>query len=61
MSDRKTELYTRHIPANSSIDRRAQPQVAIERFAVLDFRQFLPNPRLQSDASRSRARMKKDG
>ena len=43
------ELCTRHILANSSIDRRAQLQIADKRFAVLDFRQSLPNPRLQSD------------
>jgi hypothetical protein len=51
-SDCKTELCTRHILANSSIDRRAQPQIAVERFAVLDFRRSLANPRLQSDAPR---------
>jgi hypothetical protein len=49
-SDCKTELCARHILANSSIDRRAQPQIAVERFAVLDFRRSLANPRLQSDA-----------
>ena len=51
-SDCKTKLCTRHILANSSIDRSAQPQIAVERFAVLDFRPSLPNPRLQSDAPR---------
>jgi hypothetical protein len=44
-SDCKTELCTRHILANSSIDRRAQPQIAVEQFAVLDFRLSLGNPR----------------
>jgi hypothetical protein len=51
-SDCKTELCTRHILANSSIDRRAQPQIAVERFAVLDFCRSLANLRLQSDAPR---------
>ena len=51
-SDCKTELCTRHILANSSIDRRAQPQVAVERFAVFDFRRSLVNPHSQSDAPR---------
>jgi hypothetical protein len=49
-SDCKTELCTRHIPANPSIDERAQPQIAVERFDVLDFRWSLANPRLQSCA-----------
>jgi hypothetical protein len=40
-SDCKAELCTRHILANSSIDRRAQPQIAVERFTVLDFRRSL--------------------
>ena len=40
-SDCKTELCTRHLVANSSIDRRAQPQIAVERFAVLEFRRSL--------------------
>jgi hypothetical protein len=44
--DCKTALCTRHILANSSIDRRAQPQVAVERFAVLDFRRSLVNSHL---------------
>jgi hypothetical protein len=48
-SDCKTELCTRHILANSSLDQRAQPQTAIERFAVLDLRRSLPNPRSQSN------------
>jgi hypothetical protein len=51
-SDCKTELCTRHILASPSIDRRAQPQIAVERFAVLDFRGSLADPRLQSDAPR---------
>jgi hypothetical protein len=34
-SDCKTELCTRYILANSSIDRRAQPQIVVKRFAVL--------------------------
>src|ERR1700728_3938266 len=51
-SNCKTELCTRYILANSSIDRRAQPQVAVERYAVLDFRRPLVNPHLQSDAPR---------
>jgi hypothetical protein len=29
ISDGKTELHTRHLAANSSIDRRAQPQIAV--------------------------------
>ena len=43
-------LCTRRILANSSIDQRAQLQIAVERFAVLDFRRSPPIPRLQSDA-----------
>jgi hypothetical protein len=50
--DCKTELCTRHMLANSSIDRRARPQIAVERFAVLDFRRSLANLHLQSDAPR---------
>jgi hypothetical protein len=42
----KTELCTRHKLANSSFDGRTQPQIAVERFAVLDLRWSLPNPRL---------------
>jgi hypothetical protein len=45
-SDCKTELCTGHILANSNIDRRAQPQIAVERFAVLDFLRSLANPTL---------------
>ena len=43
-SDRKPEplLYTPTLVANSSIDRRAQPQIAVEWFAVLEFRRSLP-------------------
>jgi hypothetical protein len=43
----------RHVVANSSIDRRAQPQIADERFAVLEFRRSLAIGRLQSDAPKA--------
>ena len=43
-SDCKAELCTRHILANSSIDRRAESQIAVERLAVLDFRRPPPLP-----------------
>jgi len=51
-SDCKTDLCARHLVANSSIDRRAQPQIAVELSAVLEFRRSLPIERLQSDAPR---------
>jgi hypothetical protein len=49
--DCKTALCIRYILANSSIDRRAQPQVAVERFAVLDFRRtpVTPGNRMRQD------------
>src|SRR3984957_8081505 len=40
-SDCKIEVCTRHLLANSSIDRRAQPQTAVERFAALHFHRHL--------------------
>ena len=53
-SDCKTEPFVHaKLVANSSIDRRAQPQIAVERFAVSEFRRPLPIGRLQSDAPRA--------
>jgi hypothetical protein len=44
----KTQLYKRHVLADSGINLIHQRTIAVERFAVLDFRWFLANARLQS-------------
>jgi len=51
-SDCKRQLSQRHIlagSATSGIGLMSQRGIAVERFAVLRFRQFLANARLQSD------------
>jgi hypothetical protein len=48
----RLNFCTRHLVVNSSIDRRVQPQIAVEPFAVLEFRWSLAIGRLQSDAPR---------
>src|SRR5271154_116254 len=45
----KTQLYKRHVLADSGINLIHQRTIAVERFAVLDFHRSLPNARLQSD------------
>src|SRR4051794_27972668 len=47
-SDCKTELYKRHVLADSVINLIHQRTIAVERFVVLDFHPSLPNARLQS-------------
>src|SRR2546423_407457 len=44
----KTQLYKRHVLADSGINLIHQRTIAVERFAVLDFYPALPNARLQS-------------
>src|SRR5271156_7026433 len=44
----KTQLYQRHVLADSAINLIHQRTIAVERFAVLHFRRSLPNARLQS-------------
>jgi hypothetical protein len=46
-ADCKTQLYKRHVLADSGINLIHQQTIAVERFAVLDFRWSLPNARLQ--------------
>jgi hypothetical protein len=43
----KTQLYKRHVLADSGINLIHQRTIAVERFAVLDFHRSLPNARLQ--------------
>jgi hypothetical protein len=44
----KTQVRKRHVLADLGINLTHQRAIAVERFAVLDFRRSLPNARLQS-------------
>jgi hypothetical protein len=44
----KTQLCKRYVLADLGINLVHQRTIAVERFAVLDFRRSLPNARLQS-------------
>src|SRR2546421_7471257 len=41
----KTQLYKRHVLADSGINLTHQQTIAVERFAALDFHRSLPNSR----------------
>ena len=50
----KTQLYKRHVLADSGINLIHQRTIAVERFVILDFHWSLPNARLQSGEVESR-------